>query len=80
MKSQDHKNYICLTELPNNTRGLVNKINGGRSVTARLNSMGILQGQSVKKICGFGPILVKVNDSYSIALGYGLASKIVIEY
>jgi len=80
MENQNNKTYISLAELPNNEEGLVSRINRGREVIARLISISIVPSQSIKKVCGRGPIMVKVNNEYSFALGKGIINKIVIEY
>ncbi len=45
--------------------------------------MGVLPGQTIEKICGSflgGPVVLKINNTYSIAVGHGVARKIIIEY
>ncbi len=77
------KEYINLADLPPNENGLISRINGGRGITGRLNSMGVLPGQTIEKICGSflgGPVVLKINNTYSIAVGHGVARKIIIEY
>ncbi len=59
------------------------RIDGGRGVTGRLNSMGVQAGQTIEKICGSflrGPVVFKIRNTYSIAVGHGIAKKIIIEY
>jgi len=77
------KAYISLADLPLNEKGLINRIDGGRGVTGRLNSMGVQTGQNIEKICGSflgGPVVFKIKNIYSIAVGNGVARKIIIEY
>ena len=77
------KEYISLADLPNNEKGLISRIDGGRGITGRLNSMGVIAGQTIEKICGgflMGPVIFKINNTFSITAGYGVAKKIIIEY
>ena len=85
MNEYDHpkKEYISLADLPTNEKGLISRIDGGRGITGRLNSMGVIPGQTIEKICGSflgGPVILEINNTYSIAVGYGVARKIIIEY
>ena len=77
------KEYINLADLPPNENGLISRINGGRGITGRLNSMGVQAGQTIEKICGSflgGPVVFKIKNTYSIAVGHGIARKIILEY
>jgi len=56
-------------------------IEGGREARQRLMDMGLTEGVEVvvRKLAPFhGPVEVSVRGS-SLAIGYGLASKIVVE-
>lgn len=75
------KEYISLADLPTNERGLISRIDGGRGITGRLNSRGIRPEQKIRKICGLrGPVVFEINNTFSIAVGHGVARKIIIEY
>jgi ferrous iron transport protein A len=51
---------------------------GGRELVQRVVEMGLHKGELVRVIkSSGGPVLVQVNDS-KIALGYGVASKIMV--
>ena len=54
-------------------------INGGRGVKMRLYSMGLTPGVPLKVLNSGapGPFLVAVRD-FKIALGYGMAKKIIV--
>lgn len=53
---------------------------GGRGVTQRLADMGLIPGERIKVLNnpGIGPVTVMIKG-VKIALGHGLASKIMIE-
>jgi len=73
------KEYIPLTMAsPGETVTLVS-INGGRGVKMRLYSMGLTPGVRLKVLNrgAPGPFLVAVRD-FKIALGYGMAKKIIV--
>jgi len=75
------KGYISLANLPPNEKGLISRIDCGRGLVGRLSSMGIRPEQKIRKICGLrGPVVFEINNTYSIAVGHGVARKIIIEY
>ena len=75
------KKYISLANLPINEEGLISRIDCGRGLTRRLNSMGVRPEQKIRKISGLrGPVVFGVKNMYSIAVGHGIAEKIIIEY
>ena len=53
---------------------------GGRGVKMRLHSMGLIPGVKLRVLNknGAGPLMVAVMDS-RIALGWGMAHKIMVE-
>lgn len=56
-------------------------IEGGRGFRQKLQNLGIREGAVVKKEKGmfiFGPIIVKAGST-QIALGRGMASKVIVE-
>ncbi len=57
------------------------KLNAGKRATQRLISMGIIPGNIVEiaRVSSLGgPVLIRYEGS-EIAIGYGLASKIIVE-
>ena len=61
--------------------GTVVGIAGGPGLAARLNSMGIRPGKRITKVSSMmlrGPVTVQV-DRYQLAIGFGMASKIVVD-
>ncbi len=68
-----------LTSLAQGDMGRVSKISAGRGATKRLYEMGFNTGARVKIIKNdSGPVIVSLNGN-KVALGRGLASKIVLE-
>jgi len=61
--------------------GTVIQILGGRGLTQRLEALGIRPGKKVTKISSMlfrGPVTLRVNHT-QVALGFGMANKILIE-
>ena len=70
-----------LDQLENGESGIINEINGGRGFTKRLESLNIRKGKSILKISAapfHGPVVLEV-DGCQIALGRGMASRVVVE-
>ncbi len=62
-------------------KGRVLEISGGSVFANRMMSMGIYAGREVIKVSHFalkGPVTIKVGRSV-LALGHGMAAKIVVE-
>jgi Fe2+ transport system protein FeoA len=75
------KNGTDLTELEDGQTGTIVSVMGGKILTKRLADLGITSGTVVKVIrrtLFSGPIQVEVTGS-RLALGNGLASKIMVE-
>lgn len=67
-----------MTLLKNGEFGLVNLISAGKNATKRLYEMGFYSGAKVKIIKNdLGPIIVSLNGC-KVALGRGLADKIIV--
>ena len=73
------KKRMPLTMVPEGEEVIITDIYGGRNVVRRLFDMGLIPGTKIKVLYhGFGPLLVDVKDS-RIALGLGIAMKIMVE-
>lgn len=74
------KKLLPLSFLSEGEKGIVVKLNGGRSFQEKMLSMGINQGNNVEILSGAPgqALLVKIGDT-RLALGFGLAQKIEIE-
>ncbi|RKY42754.1 MAG: ferrous iron transport protein A [Candidatus Makaraimicrobium thalassicum] len=72
---------MYLTQLNTKQTAVVKEIVGGYGVSRRLESMGIRPGKRITKISSHfwgGPVTVLV-DKMKIAVGHGMAQKIVVE-
>lgn len=72
---------VSLTKLKQGESGIITEIIGGRGLASRLNSIGIIPGKKITKVSSMvmrGPVVIRVGDT-EIALGYGMATKIVVE-
>jgi len=61
--------------------GTVIQILGGRGLSRRLEAMGIRPGKKVTKISSMlfrGPVTLRTNQT-QVAIGFGMASKIMVE-
>ena len=72
---------INLTQMKRGQSGNVAGIQGGMGVTRRLESMGIRVGNKIVKVSSMflrGPVTVDVGST-QLSIGYGMASKIIVE-
>lgn len=72
---------ILLTHLKSNHRGRIAEISGGRNLNDKLMNMGIYKGKEVVKVSHIGlkgPVVIKIGRSI-LALGHGVAEKIIVE-
>jgi ferrous iron transport protein A len=70
-----------LIQLKTGESARVVSVVGGMQFQRKLESLGIRAGSKLTKISSHfwrGPITVRVNQS-SVAIGYGMASKILVE-
>jgi ferrous iron transport protein A len=61
--------------------GIVVRVLGGHGLIRRLDALGIRPGKKVTKISSVlfhGPVTLKV-DSAQVAVGFGMARKIIVE-
>ena len=72
---------VDLTQLEEGKTGVVVGIHGGDGLVHRLESLGIRAGKKVTKVTSQllrGPVTVKVDNS-QVAIGFGMAKKILVE-
>jgi len=73
-------NLITLAQLKNGQSSTVVEIQGGRRMTDRLNALGIIPGKKITKTSAMlmrGPVTVEV-DRVEVAIGFGMASRVVV--
>ncbi|MFH1691557.1 MAG: FeoA family protein [Candidatus Omnitrophota bacterium] len=81
MSSAKIISHIPLTKLKKGLRAKVVEISSGKQAAHRLSTLGIRLGGYVVKVSAFalkGPVTVKVGSSV-IALGHGMAEKVIVE-
>ncbi|MDN4186413.1 MAG: FeoA family protein [Dehalococcoides mccartyi] len=72
---------VSLANLKNGSRARVCSIEGGTAVNNRLSALGLRPGKELTKISAMsfkGPVTVKV-DGTQLAMGHGMASKVMVE-
>lgn len=72
---------ISLVNLKPNHKSKVSEILGGTGLQNRLMSMGVYIGKEITKLSYMGlrgPVVIKVGRSV-LALGHGMAAKIIVE-
>lgn len=70
-----------ITKLESGEGGIIKEITGGKGVTNRLNSLGIVPGKRITKVSAMfmrGPVVIRVGNT-ELALGYGMANKIIVK-
>jgi ferrous iron transport protein A len=72
---------LTLAEMKTGQTGTMVGVLGGHGLVQRLDALGIRPGKKVTKISStlfHGPITLKV-DSTKVAVGFGMARKIIVE-
>lgn len=72
---------ISLVHVKANRKGKVTEIVGGGNLQNKLMNMGVYKGKEVTKLSHIGlrgPVVIKSGRSI-LALGHGIAAKIIIE-
>ncbi len=72
---------VDLTQLEEGQSGVVVDIHGGHGLIRRLESLGIRVGKNVTKVSSQlmrGPVTVRIDNS-QVALGFGMARKILVQ-
>jgi len=74
-------NRVSLAQMQTGQRGKIVEIDGGYGLARKLDALGIRVGKEVTKISAQwmrGPVLLR-QDNTQAALGFGMASKILVE-
>jgi Fe2+ transport system protein FeoA len=70
-----------LVEMKPGQVGVITALRGGPGFTDKLGQIGLRRGKTVKKLSSMfnrGPVAVCI-DNFQIAVGYGKASRIMVE-
>jgi ferrous iron transport protein A len=72
---------LTLAEMRTGQTGTVVGVLGGHGLIRRLDALGIRQGKKVTKLSSTifrGPVILRV-DNAQVAVGFGMARKIIVE-
>ncbi len=72
---------LTLVEMKTGQTGIVIDVLGGHGLIQRLDALGIRPGRKVTKLSSTlfrGPVMLRV-DSTQVAIGFGMARKIIVE-
>ncbi len=72
---------VDLTQMEQGTTGMIKEIHGGHGFIRKLQSMGVRPGKKIVKVSSHfwhGPQTISI-DTIQVAVGYGIAKKILIE-
>jgi len=75
------RTQIPLSQMQAGQNAIVVRIYGGHGLMNRLASLGIRPGQRITKVSSMlmrGPVTIRVGNS-QVAIGFGMASKILVE-
>ena len=77
----DEPNRITVRQMRAGQSGKVVQVLGGPGLVNRLNSLGIRPGKRITKVSSVfmrGPVTIQI-DRAQVAIGYGMANRIVVE-
>lgn len=72
---------LTLAEMKTGQTGTVVEVLGGHGLIRRLDALGIRPGRKVTKLSSAlfrGPVMLRVNST-QVAVGFGMATKIIVE-
>lgn len=73
--------HVILTKLKKGDKAIVIGVDSGAGILQRLSCMGIVPGKLIQKMSTLrlgGPVILLV-DRAQLAIGYGMAEKVVVE-
>ena len=77
----DQNKQLTLAQMKAGQTGTVVGVLGGRGLIQRLDALGIRPGKKITKVSSTlfrGPVMLRVNST-QVAVGFGMARKIVVE-
>ena len=72
---------VTLRQMQSGQSGKVAQVQGGHGLVNRLNALGIRPNKRITKVSSMlmrGPVTIQL-DSTQIAIGFGMANKIIVE-
>ncbi len=79
--TMNQNEQLTLAEMRTGQTGTVVEVRGGHGLIGRLDALGIRPGRKVTKLSSTlfrGPVMVRVNST-QVAVGFGMARKIMVE-
>ena len=76
------KRQIPLSRMEAGQVGRVVEIQWGPGMVNRLNALNIRRGQRITKVSSMfmrGPVTIEVGNGSRVAIGYGMAKRIIVE-
>lgn len=73
---------VSLTRMKIGESGKIYDFKEGKKLCKKLDSLGIRKGKNIKKISDIflkGPITIQIENSSTIAIGRGMAEKIMVK-
>lgn len=71
---------VNLAQMKSGEKGTVKEIQGGHGLKSRAQALGIRKGKKISKLSSQvwrGPVTLRI-DNLRIAVGYGMARKIIV--
>ena len=72
---------LTLRQMQSGQRGKVVHLQGGFGLVNRLNALGVKPGKRITKVSSMlmrGPVTIQLGNT-QLALGFGIANKIIVE-
>ena len=76
-----NRKQITLARMQSGQSGIVLQVQGGQGLVNRLAALGIRPGKRITKVTAMlmrGPVTIQV-DRAQVAIGFGMASRVVVE-
>ncbi len=80
-RTQSLRHQLSLTELETGQTAVIVSLGSGHGARQRLRSLGILEGQRIRKISRIGKVgpVVLLVDRAQVAIGHGMAKRILVQ-
>ena len=72
---------VTLRQMQSGQTGKVAQVQGGYGLISRLNALGIRPNKRITKVSSMfmrGPVTIQLDNTH-IAIGFGMANKIIVE-
>jgi ferrous iron transport protein A len=75
----EYQELVSLVDLPEGSQARIEKLNGGRQLSRRLLGLGLRVGTVIDVVQHRGRGVVVANQNARVALGAGVAEKILLQ-